>query len=259
MINVTDITAYLYCPRKFYLEKIKGLKQPPTKPMIEGKIRHDVLEVFSKNEKDFVINFIQKPKNLEKEFSKFLNELIHNTFFNNSQIIKSFSISQSELKNKILDSMQNDIKLRAEIIEKSMSQGLLGEELWHGLKPKYISEMPVESLSLRLRGRVDRVMLADEIIPFELKTREIKKVYETDEIQITAYAMLLEEKFQKPVHFGILESGNKKHEIIITNENKNKVIELINEIKNLSSPKFPGNFSKCQSCPWQEQCEQLDE
>ncbi len=259
MIPVTHITSYLYCPRKFYLEKIKGLKQPPTKQMVEGRIRHNIREAFSNNEKDFIISFIKMPESIEREYQKLLHELIHNSFLSNSQSIKSFSIPLPELKNKILASMKNDIFLRAETIEKSMSQGFFGPELWQNLKPKYISELYLESPALELKGRIDRVMISpNAIVPFELKTREIEKIYESDEIQLTCYAMLLEEKYNQQISLGILEAGSKKYEIPITKENKNKVMQLIEEINQITdNPKFPSNFSKCQSCPWQEQCEQL--
>ena len=262
MINVTDLSMYLYCPRKFFLEKIKGLRSPPSKQMIEGKIRHEVLEAFSNNEKDFVLSLEQINKNkVLANFHNFLFDISSSVLSKNLHLIKSFSINKGEITEKIINSMKNDIQLRAESIENTMAQGFLRQELWENLNPKYISEMPIQSESLGLRGRIDRLMiLGKTIIPFELKTREIEKIYDSDEIQLTAYAMLLEEHYNIKIPIAILEAGNKKHELAITEENKQKVIDLIkevNELKNQKTAKFPSNFAKCQSCFFQKQCEEF--
>ena len=157
-----------------------------------------------------------------------------------------------------------------ESIEKTMQKGFLGKQLLEKLTPKYISEMTLVSESLGLKGRADRVMIIHDdktIIPFELKTREAEKIWDSDEIQLTAYTMLLEEKFQKTIPLAILESGNKKHELIITPDLKQKVRDLIKEIRELyksaesgqekPAPKFPSNFSKCQTCFWDEHCREM--
>ncbi len=258
LIPVTYLTSYLYCPRKFYLEKIKRLPQPPTKQMIEGRIHHEIRQAFSNNEKDLILT-LTKHADIENEFQKLLNELIHLSFAENTKLIRTFSISTSELKSKIIRAMNQDIELRIHAIKQTIQQGFIGPELWFNLKPKYISEHSLSSENLGLKGRVDRVMIeGDTIIPFELKTRGVTKIFPSDEIQITAYAMLLEEHYKKSIPLGILEAGNKTHEIPITEENKIKVLQLIEEIKNITeNPPYPSNFAKCQSCPWQIQCESL--
>jgi len=260
LLSVTHLTSYIYCPRKFYLEKIKGLRQPPTKPMIEGRIRHDIRQAFSNNEKDFILT-LTKEVDIENNFKRLLSELIHTTFLTNSKIIKTFSISPTELNSKITQAMQKEIQPRAQAIKTTIEQGHIGPELWLNLKPKYISELSLQSEKIGIRGRVDRVMIqGDKIIPFELKTREIQKIYPSDEIQLTCYAMLLEEHYNKPIPLGILEAGNTTHELPITQENKDKVVELVQEVNNITeNPPFPSSFSKCQSCSLKAKCEKLGE
>ena len=266
MLNVTDLSSYLYCPRKFYLQKIKGIKLPPTKPMIEGLIRHEVVEKFANNEKYIILNFTQKleKQDIVNSFQNLLNNLNEIIIEKHKPTINRFAISSKELIKKINIQMRNDFQLRAIAISNTMDKGFLSSELWTNLKPKYISEMRLKSEKLGLKGRADRVMIADEtIIPFELKTRAVEKIYPSDEIQLTSYAMLLEEKYNTKIPLAILESGNTKHELTITNENKNKVIELIKEINNLieqseqANPKFPNSFSKCQGCELEEECANL--
>ena len=268
MLSVTDLSSYIYCPRKFYLQKIKGIRLPPTKPMIEGLIRHEVVEKFANNEKDIILNFTQKLKKRDiiNSFQKFLDNLNEIIIEKYRPRINQHAISPRELIKKINAQMQNEFSLRADSISNTMDKGFLSHELWTNLKPKYFSEMRLVSENLGLKGRADRVMIADEtIIPFELKTRPTEKIYPSDEIQLTAYAMLLEEKFNQPIPLAILESGNIKHELTITQENKEKVKDLINEINDLirkstsqtgyrPNPKFPSSFAKCQICDLEEEC-----
>lgn len=249
-----------------------GLKQPPTKPMIEGSIRHKVREMFAKNEEKLFQNLELINHNLTKQkilsfYQNFLNEIIKTTFNNSQKLILAFEINPAEIREKIIKSMENKIKLRAQAVENTIKLGFTGKQLWENLTPKYISELPLFSESLGLKGRADRIMLDKEkIVPYELKTRTTETIYPSDEIQITSYAMLLEEKYNKPIPFGILEAGNQIHEIQITEANKQKVRDLINEINNLIQssnsenkiePKFPSNFSKCQKCSWEEECSKI--
>ena len=269
ILNVTDLSSYLYCPRKFYINKVLGLREPANKQMIEGRIRHEILEKFFNHEKRIVESFKipSSKKQIIKKFQELLENLMDIIFAKNQEQINDFSISKKELRDKINSSMEKEISLRAESIEQTIERGFLGESLWENLSPKYLSELPLYSENLGLKGRADRVLISEEgIIPFELKTREIEKIWPSDEIQITAYAMLLEEKHNKQIPLGIIEAGNKKHEIKITIETKKKVTDLIKEIRQVlddsikeqkNNVKYPPSFSKCQSCPWEETCKEI--
>jgi CRISPR/Cas system-associated exonuclease Cas4 (RecB family) len=181
-LNVTDITNYFYCPRKFYLEKIKGLKKPPNKKMIEGMIRHKVIEVFSNLEEEIVKSIKQKISIMEiiSRYKKQAERIIKDVFQRYENLILKFKIPKQELYIKMSNSIKKEIRLRAESVEKTMQRGFLGKRLWKNLFPKYISELYIESEKLMLKGKVDRVMFADPlkqaIIPFELKTRESEKI-----------------------------------------------------------------------------------
>ena len=270
LLNVTDLSRYLYCPRQFFLEKVKGLRQPPTKPMIEGSIRHKVLEYFSNKEQQMIENLelILDSKTINqiiKFYTNFLNQIIKKVFLQNRKLIYAFKINMNELKKKILNSLKNDIQLRAEAIEQTAKKGHKGPALWENLSPKYLSELKLESETLGLKGRADRVMFnleQDIIIPYELKTRPTEKIWPSDEIQLTAYTMLLEEFYKTPISLAILESGNTKHELIITESMKQKVIDLLQEVNQVlnqtTPPRFPFNFSKCQNCFFEDACNNLD-
>ena len=268
LLNVTALSSYLYCPRQFYLQKIKGLRQPPTQPMAEGLIRHQVLETFGNNEEKLfqnleLINHTLTSENIKQNYKEFLEKIIKQIFNKNIRSIKAFQINIQELYKKIKKQMNKEIILRIIAIENTLRKGFIGESLWENLSPKYHSEYPLVSETLGLKGRADRLMISENtIIPFELKTRQAEKIYPSDEVQLTAYAMLLEEKFNQQIPIAILESGDTKHELTITNKHKQKVLDLVKEVNELldsGNPKFPSSFSKCQNCFFEEACNHLEE
>jgi len=260
IINVTDLSKYLYCQRQFYLEKVLGIKKPATKEMIEGRIRHEILELFSKSEREVISGIgLEDREKIELLFKELLRKIINLVLIKNEQIINQFKINKEELIKKSEKQIFKEIELRVKAIEKAIVKGFFKNELWENLDPKYFSEFSILSESLGLKGRIDRLVIdKEEIIPFELKSREADKIFESDEIQLIAYILLLEYYFDKKISFGIIEAGNELYQIEATDEKKRKVLELISEIQTNISKKFPSNFSKCGKCSFKEECEKLE-
>lgn len=261
ILSVTDLTSWLYCPRKLYFTKIKKFKQPLNKLMIIGKLKHNILEEFSKTEKQLITQIEKDYDRLELFliYENFLKRIANQVFLKNNKLIEAFRVNRAEIFKKVLEDFSEDIKIRIDSIKQGVSNGFLGEELWEKILPKYISELRVESSSLGLRGRIDRVEVNKEnntIFPYELKTRA-GKYYYSDEIQLTAYAMLLQEFYNQPIEYGIIESGGKKEKLKIKQENKDKVLEIAEKIRNLTEdtpPQLPSNFNKCKNCGFKKYC-----
>jgi len=258
LINVSDISSYLYCPRKLYLSIVSGIKSPANKLMIEGKLRHNILESFSKKEESLVKNIMKdcQSEELLLAYQTFLRDIAKEIFMKNNNMIECFSIDRTELFKKILQNFEEDMNIRIVSIKKTISEGFFGEELWKNLKPRYISEMKLESELLGLKGRIDRVEFNESnIIPYELKSRD-NKIFFSDEIQLTAYAMLLEDNYKKIIQEGVIECSGKKQRIEIKPENKSIVLEIAEKIRNIDSnvPEMPSNFGKCAKCDLREDC-----
>lgn len=264
IISITDITAWLYCPRKLYITKVKGIKQPLTKEMLIGKMKHQTLEIFSKREREIILNMNQDYEKLDivLMYEEFLKSIAEQILDENLRIVESFRINREEVIKKILKDFMEDIRIRVINIKSKLKLGLFREELWKNLDLVYLSELSLESENLGLRGRVDRIEISrvnNEIIPYELKTRE-EKIFPSDEIQLTAYAMLLEDHYKTKIKKGIVESGSLKKEIPITEENKNIVLKIADEIRNLKEniiPMMQSNFNKCKSCSFNEICQDI--
>lgn len=254
VISVSDITAYLYCPRKLWLSKTQGIREPPNRAMILGKIKHRALELFNILERDFIINIAKK---LDKEEIEFIyQEIMRNSalkaFQENAELAERLSLNVTTFLAEFLPLTDNEIKIRISPLLKAM-QYYSGREIWENLSPKYKVELALLSDELGIKGRIDRVSFAENILPFELKTRGREEVYKGDKIQLAAYALLLEEKYKLPVNLGIVEAGNKKQEISLTKELKDEVLEIAEKVRNLQE-EFPSNFAKCKTCFFKEEC-----
>ncbi len=261
LINVSDIVSYLYCPRKLYLTKIKRIPSPQTPEMIKGRLKHEILEDFSRKEKEFVSSIDRDYEKLDLVFmyENLLTAIAQEVLDWNKNLLNSFRINSEEILKKTIKDFTEDIKIRVEAIKEKLKENLFGEELWKNLDKIYLSEIPLESENLGLKGRVDRIMISKKdntITPFELKSRE-GQIYQSDELQLTAYAMLLEERYKTKIEKGIVEASSLKKEIIITKENRELVLEILDEIKALKEdfpPMMLSNFNKCKSCSLNEIC-----
>lgn len=256
IINVTDITEYLYCPRKVYLKLVKGIRAPPTKRMILGMLRHKIFDIFNKNEQVLVSGI--KEKINESEIKKLYEQLLLNitseTLMLSRNLVEKFDIDSKEFLKSVRETANPEISLRISAIIQTIELGFLGKELWRNLTPKYLTEFKIESPELGLRGRIDRVKFDNGIFPYEIKSRE--KVYDSDKIQLAAYALLLEKEFGRNVEKGIIEIMGKKEEIDLNEELKNRVLEIAEKIRNLIEENAftPSNFQKCQNCEFSEEC-----
>lgn len=254
IISVTDIITYLYCPRKLYLRLVKKVKTPPNKAMVSGFLKHKIFDIFNKNESILVSNIKENPteQNITELYQQYSERISKEIFSNYSNAIKSFCINEEDLLKETLSFLDKDIKLRAKAIKKTLDLGYRGKDLWRNLKPKYLTEFELTSKILGLKGRIDRVKFGEEIEPYEIKTRE--NIFEEDKVQLAAYSLLLEEEFGKRIGRGIIEVKDREEEIEITEELKNRVLEIAEKIRHMENAEFQNNFKKCKSCDLRKEC-----
>lgn len=116
------------------------------------------------------------------------------------------------------------------------------------------------SEELGLHGKIDLVERdSGTLIPVERKRAESGNYYSSDEIQIAAYCMLLEEAINEQVNVGYiyLYSTDERHAIHITDNHRRTVTEVISRIKSMSPDSIPSltdNPTKCDSCSARHYC-----
>ncbi len=264
LISVSDINAWLYCPRKVFISKVLKIFLPPNRAMTIGILKHSILENFSKEEKKLVSQIDSNFDSLDLAFiyEDFIKNIAAKVFLENISLIDKFLIDRDDILKKILRDFSEDIKLRIISIKEAISKGFVKEEIWNNLDSVYISEVKLESQAIGLKGRVDRIKVSKKdniIVPYELKSRE-DKIYHSDELQLTAYAMLLEPHYHTVIKKGVVEVGNNKQEIDITQENKDEVLKIADLIRNVETnepPPILSNFNKCRNCDFKEECMKL--
>lgn len=265
-ISVSLLSSYLYCSRKLFLERVLMLEEPPRESLVMGSIRHEAYDNINKNEEQIVASITKKAafESIQALYKKEYLAILRKAVASNKKRLEEVNIG-------VLDAYKKSFPF---IIEESMSRAsnifnfieannVFGEELWQKLTPKIISELRVESDELKLKGVIDQVhVYGNDYVPFELKTGRAPQdgVWQSHRIQIAAYSLLLQEKFNKPVKEGFvvyLDAKEKRH-IAINPFMKQEVKQIVDEVTALLEkkelPDFCSNENKCRKCGLKQAC-----
>lgn len=265
-ISVSALSSYLYCPRKLFLQKILALEEPPKESLVLGTLRHEIYDFINQSEERIITSIKEKTQyseliNLYKSFySKALREKI----IKNKSRIKEVNLDIVDVFKRTWPLILGEAETRAKnIFDFTQEYKVYGQELWEKLTPKIISELRVTSDELQLRGIIDRIEVYENgCVPVELKTGKMPKegVWPGHRIQIIAYALLAEEKFNTKVKEGFvhyLDAKEIRH-ITINPFMKEEIINLIKEVqellKNQQPPGYCENKNKCTNCGLKETC-----
>jgi len=266
MLSVTDLSSYLYCSRKLYLQKVLGLYEPLKEVTFKGSFRHELHDLASKADEEIVKSIKQK-FSLEEIKELYLlkyKEILRRVILNNKELLKKFDLNEKDVFARNIPVIEEEADLRATNVHKTIVDfNVIGDELWEKLTPKIISELRIEDPELGLKGIIDQIYQYEAgLVPIELKTGKAPRegVWPGHKIQITAYALLLEGKFNQEIKEGFihyLEAEQKRH-IPINAFLRLEVKELINKVNSLLQaveiPDFCGNDNKCRVCGLKENC-----
>ena len=265
-LPVSLLSTYLYCSRKLFLEQVLLLKEPPKESLVMGAIRHETYDNINKKEEEIVTSITERTT-LESVQALYKNQylaILRKSIANNKKRLDEVNVNLLEAYKKSFPYNIEESLIRAyndfTFIE---TNNVFGNELWQKLTPKIISELKLESDELKLIGRIDQIHVYDNgYVPFELKTGKMPQngVWPSHRIQIAAYSLLLQEKFDKPVKEGFvvyLDSKEKRH-IAINSFMKEEVKQIIDEIFSLLEskelPDFCNNENKCRKCGLRQTC-----
>lgn len=266
-IPVSLLSTYLYCPRKVFLERVLRLKEPLRQPLVFGTIRHNALEAASNSEEEIICDHARGMMGQEDFFKiyqeRYLLEL-RKIVQKHLSSLQALNIDPLDAYHKALPTVMREAKVRSVNAHQFMLHTrLTGPGLWDALTPKIRSEVALESEELHLTGIVDQVHdHGSFLIPFELKTGKAPRqgVWPGHRIQAAAYALLVEEKSNKPVKEAIVHylDLDEKRRVAINPFMKDEVRMLVGEIMELlSNSLLPDHCSaqnKCASCGLRNQC-----
>lgn len=265
-ISVSLLASYLYCPRKIYLERVLKLFEPPKEALVKGTIKHKMFETMNEIEEKIVLCVKNHEilANLEEIYKKAYSKILKNIIIKNKARLDQFNIDPRIFFEQTIPIFNQQAEERSlNIINFVDKHSIFGQELWEKLTPKIHCEFRIKSDELGLSGIIDQLeVYENDYVPIELKSGTAPKedVWPNHKIQLAAYAMLLEERYNKEIKEGFIhyiDSNERRHvpiNIFIkdeVNELKEKVKQLLNS---LEIPEFCGNENKCSSCGLKEKC-----
>ncbi|MFH0752198.1 MAG: CRISPR-associated protein Cas4 [archaeon] len=264
MIAVSAITSYLYCPKKFYMQYVLGLREPAKKPTIEGTIIHEAVDKMQKGLDDATsqVNENTTKADLEINYKKAFYLGLFNSINANEQTLKNLELDKKEVFNNLWEQLSADALKKAAFVFRLVStHKIYGKELLEKIKES--TEVKLESDTLGLRGIADRIEERDEtILVYEMKTGKApaEGMWPNHKIQLAAYMMIAKESNKKNIE-GAVEYGESIRRLnlnpFIEDEVK-KLVKIAEEIiETRKIPQCQMNENKCKICGLKKYCDYL--
>ena len=266
MLSVTHLSSYLYCPRKLYLQRVLGLYEPIKEALVKGTIRHKVYENINLADQELVksIKKLVELEELKGKYHQRYREILLDVIKEHKDELKKFDLKPEDLFKNVWPLILAESETRANTIHNFITKhNIFGDELWAKLIPKIESELRIESEKLGLKGVIDQIEIYESgFVPIELKTGKSPNegVWPGHRIQLVAYALLMEDKFNTEIKEGFvhyLDSKERRH-ITINPFMKIEIRELVSKVNGLLSsekiPEFENNQNKCFNCGLKKEC-----
>jgi len=248
MITVSNISEYIYCPLKLYLKHNHG-EDIQTQDMMAGKLVHEIRRDFEELLKRNIWS-VKEDMEVSKIFAllyKDVPEIIEKK----SQIYGHMeSMDLNGIKN-LCEAIKDDLKLdsyslAAQIKKILIKTGKTGGEISEMLFPQSLVEYSIENQDFNLSGKVDRIEIIEGIYyPVEMKTGKppVRGVWESDALQITAYALLIEQEFNRDVLVGFVDylQINQRRPVVVNSNLREKLLDVLEQIYSMF---YEGNIPK---------------
>ncbi|MBW2988174.1 CRISPR-associated protein Cas4 [Candidatus Woesearchaeota archaeon] len=266
MIPVSWLAKYVYCPRQLFLEVVEGIMLPEEPRMMKGKLSHTILSSIFKNQSKLLSQTqsgMSKHEFLELFYNGYLS-IAKDSIALHTQKLKRFGITPVEVFEQHLPILKRlAIKRANEAFVFASTFNTYGNKLAEKLYPKAHPNVFLSSEKLNLKGEIDLVEeYPDTSVAVEIKfsSSPQKGVWESDQIQLGAYILLLREGFHTNANRGYVEYlPNAKRVGIVMNSFLEQEIFKIRDsiLKMLESKQVPDvldSKTKCRECGFKDVC-----
>lgn len=241
MIRVSDITIYLKCPRmSYFINRGHDLVKGTTPGYLERILLKELALTYGSA---FMNN--DRLSGLNVELDRISNEIriIYRT--------ELAGIDDAELAGAV-----SNVRSCLENICSNLSDSDFYASTDVQVEPLLQSE------KFGLTGSPDKLItMGDEVIPSIIKTGSMPEngVWHSDRLQLTAYVILIEEKYNSLVERGFVEYARwgKVREVKIKRGERRKVLQIRDKIKKIQGgfmPEKPEDVP-CEYCGFTEMCE----
>ncbi|MGV8141258.1 MAG: CRISPR-associated protein Cas4 [Candidatus Woesearchaeota archaeon] len=278
MVSATQLSSYLYCPRKLFISSVLLVEEPPKQELVKGRIWHQTYEWINNSEEDIVSSVRSKDyQEIFDVYRRRYSKILRDAIIRNKSSLKDFGISLLDVFEEYWPNFEEEAKERAlnlvQFIEKNQ---VFGKDLWKRLTPKLFSEQYIKSDNLKLSGIIDVLeihyldnkdengMNIEQYVPVELKTGKFPQhgMWEGHKIQLAAYMLLLEDSGKDVKEAVIKYRGADRRVLQMNSFLKDEVSDLIRKtlklLESFDIPDYVENRNKCNSCPLKETCYNQD-
>lgn len=265
-IPVYMLSAYEYCSRKLFLEKVANMGRVRPEKSIMLDIEHDTLhkintkQVLAIKSIDRSVPFEDLAELLKREFGKSLR----NSVEKRKDELKELGLSVPKVFKSLWPRIVIESTDRAKAVyEFKENEEVVGEELWQGLRPKIMSNVSLESIDLGLAGVVDQVRYYDDKITAIVHKKGLTPktgVWPSHRLQLASYLIILKKMYENRKVDGFIRyiDGAQMRRVSLNPFMKHEVKSVREKvIKLLQSPQLPPkttNLNKCAACPLKEDC-----
>jgi len=255
MVNVSGLRDFEFCPRAVYLKEFLKLTPELSPQQARGLVGHAIRKELSLRQSKLLKKIKHEDQLgllLQSEFDCILDDLPY---------IYKEKLAGIEL-GKILGEIEEEINSEIGLISSKLAVLVKEQGLQQALKAvtPWKTEYPIRSEALNLTGIVDKIM--QPLSPVEIKTGKVgESVWEGDRMQLCAYGMLLEEKFQQEILQGFVEYTRvqEQRQVLLTERLRRRVLDTRDKVTEILSGNLPeicphGNGKKCDACSFKKEC-----
>ncbi len=250
-VLVSDLVTYLRCPRLVYFASRKNDREPAGRDVDARYLAHLLSKELALTYHRAAASASEDvPEALRTELDRIVNDL--------SVIYRAelTGVDRSVIRDAAESIDTGAIGSRiADVIRKTGRDELLAR-----ITPCAV-EYAIYSDALGLAGSPDKlVRVGDRVLPYMIRTGEAPEngVWKPDRLQITAYAMLVEERFGPAVEYGFVEYARffEIREVVIKSRDRRRVLELRNRVRMIKGGRMPDRArdAPCELCAFEEDC-----
>ena len=242
MMRVSDIKVYIQCPRMaYFMNKGNELVTEMTPAHLENIILKELALSYqndSGNEDGFSF--------LNSELDRLLDEI---------RVI--YRLELAEVDDELIEDSISNVRAILENVCSNIAKNkeFYAAELLH-------TGQILQSDKFGLTGSPDKlVKINDSIIPSIIKTGNMPEngVWKSDRLQLTAYAILVEEVYGSIVKSGFVEYARfgTVREVKLKHHERRKVLQIRDKIKKIQDGIMPEkpNSAPCEYCGFVEMCD----
>ncbi|KAB3546246.1 MAG: Dna2/Cas4 domain-containing protein [ANME-2 cluster archaeon] len=248
-VLVSDLVTYLRCPRLVYFRSRKNDRESAERDVDARYLAHLL-------SKELALTYHRAaacedaPEALRIELDRIVNDL--------SVVYRAelAGVDRSMIRDAADSIDTGAIGSRiADVIRKTGR-----DELLVRITPCAV-EYAIYSDALGIAGSPDKlVRVGDRVLPYMIRTGDKPEngVWKPDRLQITAYSMLVEERFGQVVEYGFVEYARffEIREVVIRSRDRRRVLELRNRVRMIKGGRMPDRAqgAPCDLCVFEEDC-----